>query len=455
VGSLQKILLDLLRRAILLILVVPAVLLLAFGPRGIDKPPRDKVIVDYWEKWTGVEGRGIQTIVNDFNRTEGAKKGIFVRCLSTSDVVQKTLVSIAAGVPPDVAGLYDPNLAQFAARDALEPLDEMAAAHGITSSTYKKVFWNQCHYNGKLYGLVSTPYDYALYINTKQFRAAGLDPTKPPTTIAELDADAKRMDVLDSSGKIKIAGFLPLEPGWTINSTPIWFGGNWWDQAHKRFCFTDPKVIQAFTWVQSYSHRLGQEAVSTFRSGLGNYDSPQNAFFAQTVSMEQQGTFFANFIQGEAPALAGNWAVAPFPSNDPELKDVTFCGSDMLTIPRGAKHPQEAFEFIAYVNRQDVMEKLNKLHCKISPLAKVSSEFLSHHTNPYIAIFDRLAASPNAHSSPPVPIMPEVSEEMGNFIQKLALLQVTPESGLQEVQDHLQKKLDDFLEEQRLRSAIN
>jgi multiple sugar transport system substrate-binding protein len=142
----------------------------------------------------------------------------------------------------------------------------------------------------------------------------------------------------------------------------------------------------------------------------------------------------------------------PFPSNIPALKDVTFCGSDLLTIPRGAKHPREAFEFIAYVNRQDVMEKLALLHCKISPLAKVSPDFLAHHTNPYIAIFDHLAASPNAHSSPPIPIMPEVGEEMSNFVQKLALLEVTPEEGLREVQDHLQKKLADFMEEERLRS---
>jgi multiple sugar transport system substrate-binding protein len=445
VGSFQKILRSLLQRAIFLVLVVPALFLLAFGPRGIDNPPKDKVIVDYWEKWTGIEGRAIQMIVDDFNRTEGQKKGIFVRCLTTSDIERKTLISIAAGVPPDIAGLYDPTLPQFAARGALQPLDEMAAAHGITASTYKKVFWDQCHYNGKLYGLISTPYDYALYINTVEFRAAGLDPTKPPATIAELDADAKRMEVLDASGNIKVAGFLPLEPGWTLNFTPIWFGGNWWDDKNKRFRFTDPRVVEAFKWVQSYSQRLGTGAMSSFRSGLGNFDSPQNAFFAQTVATEQQGTFFANFIQSEAPALAGNWTVAPFPSNDPGLKDVTICGSDMLTIPRGAKHPQEAFEFIAYVTRQDVMEKLNKLHCKISPLAQVSQDFLTHHTNPYVAIFDRLAASPNAYSSPPVPIMPEVSEEMGNFIQKLALLQVTPEAGLQEMQDHLQKKLDDFL----------
>ena len=60
----------------------------------------------------------------------------------------------------------------------------------------------------------------------------------------------------------------------------------------------------------------------------------------------------------------------PFPSAVPGLEDVTFADFDALVIPQGARHKQEAFEFIAYVNRQDVMEKLCKLHCKNSPLAR-------------------------------------------------------------------------------------
>ena len=53
---------------------------------------------------------------------------------------------------------------------------------------------------------------------------------------------------------------------------------------------------------------------------------------------------------------------------------------------------------MAYVNRQDVTEKLNRLHCKNSPLRIVSEDFLNDHPNPYIRVFQRLAASPNAHT---------------------------------------------------------
>jgi maltose-binding protein MalE len=152
--------------------------------------------------------------------------------------------------------------------------------------------------------------------------------------------------------------------------------------------------------------------------------------------------------------MDGQWAAAPFPSYDPKLRDVTYCNCDVLVIPRGSKHKHEAFEFIAFVNRQDEMEKLANLHCKISPLAKVSEGFLDHHNNPYIRVFDALAASPNAHPTEPVPILPEVNDELNDFTQRLALQQVTPEEGLRQVQERLQQKYDDFIADQLRRKAM-
>jgi spermidine/putrescine-binding protein len=135
----------------------------------------------------------------------------------------------------------------------------------------------------------------------------------------------------------------------------------------------------------------------------------------------------------------------------PGVNDITYCTADVMVIPKGAKNKKEAFEFIAYVNSQPVMEKLCSLHCKISPLAKVSDEFIRNHGNPYVKVFDDLAASPRAYGTPSVPIFPQVSEEISNFVQNLAQMRVTPEQGLAEMQVRLQGKYDAFMEKQRLR----
>jgi multiple sugar transport system substrate-binding protein len=448
------------KHLVALVMILAALALLALGPRATDRLPKDFTIVEYWEKWTGSEEEGMRQIVEDFNSTVGREKHIYVHYLSTSSIEQKTLVSIAAGAPPDIAGLYNQDIPQYAALDSLEPLDDLAAAHGITESTYKKVFWDECHYDGHLYGLVSSAYDLGLYYNKDLFQAAaaklrarGLDPNRAPRTIAELDSYAQALDRIEPSGRIDLAGFLPTEPGWYINYFCIWFGGSWWDNVHHRFTFTDPRVVQTYKWIQSYSRRLGPGRVAEFQSGFGAgaIDSPQNAFLVPSVAMEQQGTFFAHFMEYLKPSMNGHWAAAAFPPADPKLRDATYCNCDVLTIPRGARHPDAAFEFIAFVNRQDEMEKLANLHCKISPLANVSAGFLAHHNNPYIAVFDRLAASPNARPTAPIPILPEVNDELDVLNQRLMLLQVTPEQGLKEVQQRLQEKYDHFMADQRAR----
>ncbi len=96
----------------------------------------------------------------------------------------------------------------------------------------------------------------------------------------------------------------------------------------------------------------------------------------------------------EARRANYEWGAAAFPSDLPGLENATYTGFDALTIPRGARHKAEAFEFIAYVNRQDVTEKLNMMQCKISPLKQVSEHFRNHHPNPVYWRFRRTGRQP-------------------------------------------------------------
>ena len=242
-----------------------------------------------------------------------------------------------------------------------------------------------------------------------------MTPNRPPQTLEELDRYADVLDTFEKSKSgqkvIKESGYLPMEPGWFISHTPYWFGSSVFDEKSQQLQLTDPQVVRAFEWIQSYSKKLGKQSMTEFRSGFGNFSTAQNPFLMGTIAMEQQGPWMANYIENLAPKMNRwkmskeaerklprearkanyKWGAAPFPSGIPGLKDATYCGFDILVIPRGAKHKTEAFEFIAYVNRQDVIEKLNMLHCKNSPLTKVSKNFLDNHPNPYIDVFEKLS----------------------------------------------------------------
>ena len=460
-------------RFILGVMVVGALCVLIFGPRPEPAVPPDRkrdVVIHYWEKWLGPEYEAIQQIVDDFNASVGREKHIYVELMSMSDIDQKTLVATAGGVPPDVAGLWDPMVVQFGSLGALEPLDDLARSHGITAKDYKPVYWNASHWAGHLYALPSTPAAVALFYNKRIFqenagklRSAGLDPDRPPRTIDELDrySDALTVSVTDARGNrhVQRVGYLPMPPEWDwyVTSMPLWFGADEWDAAGRRFTLTDPGVIRAFQWMESFPRKLGVATVSEFFTSQGGFNTAQNSFMLGTQVMELQGPWMANYIHHNNPSMDHDWAVAPFPTAVPGLKDVTYCPFDALMIPHGCRHIPEAFEFIAYVNRQDVAEKLNTLHCKNSQLRQVSAGFLAHHPNPYIAVFQELAASPNAQHVPVSPIWAEMYQELVDTSQAVSLEPVDAAEAMHRAQARMMARYDRFnsIRQQREQLGIN
>jgi len=96
-------------------------------------PEKDRVVIEYWEKWTGFEADAIRTVVDDFNASQDR---IYVNYSSVSQIDHKLMLATAGGVPPDVAGVYARMLPVYSENNALTPLDDMAAAAHITRDQY-------------------------------------------------------------------------------------------------------------------------------------------------------------------------------------------------------------------------------------------------------------------------------------------------------------------------------
>ncbi len=418
-------------------------------------PEPGPVHVAYWEKWTGFEGDAMQAVVDTYNRKQNK---IHVDLLTVSGIESKTLLAVAGGDPPDVAGLYGPNMAQYADDRAILKLDDYCREKGISAADYIPAFWDMGTYEGHVYALPSAPASTALHYNKQMFRDAGLDPEKPPQTIEEMDAMAEKITTRDAQGKLDKAGFMPSEPGWWNWGWGETFGGKLWDGKTK-ITADDPNNIRAMAWVQSYSRKYGAAQLQSFRSGFGNFSSPQNAFLSSKVAMEMQGVWMHNFIDQYAPSLEKpvlNWAAVPFPypADRPDLAGTTFADLDILVIPRGAKHPKEAFEFIAFVQSQEGMELLCMGQKKNSPLVKVSPDFYRTHPNPYIKLFAEMPKNKNVLSPPKLALWPEYKDELSNAFDEIALLKVTPEEGLKHVQERMQPKMDQYLERLHKRNEM-
>jgi len=399
---------------------------------------RRRVEVTYWEKWTDFEGEAMRKVVEAFN---AQRRDIQVKLLTTSQIDRKMLMATAGGIPPDVAGLWSQNLASYADKNALLPLDDYLSQARVGREDYIPCYWDMLKHRGHIWALPTTPASVALHWNKRLFREARLDPDRPPETMEELDDCAQRLTKRDRDGKIVQMGFMPAEPGWWNWAWGCFFGGRLWDGKSKITC-ASAENVRAFDWVQSYAKQYGAKQLQVFRSGFGNFSSPQNAFLAEQVAMELQGVWMHNFIAMYARHL--QWGAAPFPhpADRPDLAKTTIVEEDVVCIPNGARHPREAFEFMKFVNSQRGMELLCLGQRKHTPLRKVSAQFLAQHPNPYIEVFIDLAFSPNAMTTPDLSLWSEYADELSNAFDEVWLCRQSAAEALGKVQERMQPKLD-------------
>jgi ABC-type glycerol-3-phosphate transport system substrate-binding protein len=419
-----------------------------------------RVVINYWEKWNGFEADSMQQVVDGFNRSQDR---IEVRFLSVSQVDIKLLLATSSGHPPDVAGLWSENIPDFSEKGALTPLDPGLARAGIGADRYIPLFWDLCRHKGFTWGLPTTPGCVALYYNKKLFRAAGLDPEKPPRTFAEFESMSRRLTLVEIGRNGRLArvpfddltaeeragnhysivqvGHLPQDAGMFLSGWGCWFGARYFD-GDRHILADDAGNLAAYTWLQKTAQTFGVDAMKAFIEGFGVSQSAQTPFLGGAEAMVVQGPWMTNFISQYAPGL--EWGVAACPAADGvgDGHPVTLAQTDVVVIPKGAPHPREAFEFICYLQRQEVAEALARSQGKFTALRDVSPGFLVNHPNPAIGLFIELSRSPAARSVPRLSMWHEYDAELAVARERVLALSSTPKDALADVQERMQWRLD-------------
>jgi ABC-type glycerol-3-phosphate transport system substrate-binding protein len=108
----------------------------------------------------------------------------------------KLLLAASSNAAPDVMMLDQIWVAQYAGAGYIDTIDARMSTSTIKSSDYFPGAWDSGFVKGKQY---TVPFDVGvwgmLYYNKDMFKAAGLDPNKPPTTWDDLTAAAKKLTI--------------------------------------------------------------------------------------------------------------------------------------------------------------------------------------------------------------------------------------------------------------------
>ena len=272
---------------------------------------------------------------------------------------QKLMTSIAGRVPPDVVNQDRFTIGDWASRDAFRPLDDLIARDRIHPGDFYHACWAEAVYRGKVYAIPYGTDDRALYWNKALFRQAGLDPDRPPRTWSELLADAKRLTRRRPDGAYQCVGFIP-------NWGNSWFylfswqmGGEFMSPDGRTCTLLDPRSLEALRWcAHLYDEMGGAKDLAAFQQTFQTNEL--DPFYVGKVAMKIDGNWVLDFIARYAPNLDFGVAPAPIPDdrfhrrgafkNWPEDdRFITWSGGFSLAIPRGARHVNEAWEFIRFM----------------------------------------------------------------------------------------------------------
>ena len=110
-------------------------------------------------------------------------------------------------------------------------------------------------------------------------------------------------------------------------------------------------------------------------------------------------------------------------------------------------------EFIAYTQRQEVVEYLSTIHCKNSPLAVSSEQFLANHPNRGVRIHDALAKSPRSYLCPRTRTWLQFKEEFDAAAENIGTLRGSADDELRSLQVRTQAILDRAADQRRRRSV--
>jgi len=327
------------------------------GDDGTDTPEAPDVdltgqsieVAGVWAEGTG-ELQRINDVLDAFADLTGAS----VSFTSTGDDIAAVLgPRVEGGDPPDVAFLPQPGLLRdFAAQDALIPLDETATA--TIEANFASTWSDLASVDGTLYGVwFKLSNKSTFWYNSNALGDAGVT---PPTTWDELVAG---MATLSDFGVAPHA--VDGASGWVLSD---WFenvylrvaGPEMYDQlTNHEIPWTDPTVITA---LERMAEVMQGDLLAGGTDGTLQSEFPNSVTLAfadpPQAGMVYEGDFVGGVIGTETDAVVGEDAdFVDFPSIDGSPTSVVVSG-DAAVLMRDSEAGQALINYLATAEAAEV-----------------------------------------------------------------------------------------------------
>jgi sn-glycerol 3-phosphate transport system substrate-binding protein len=429
----------------LFVLLIVGLMLLALAACTPAATPTPSMVTLTFYYPVAVPGPITQIVDGYIAKFQAANPNIKVNAVLSGgygDTLTKIQTTIkGGGTPPDVAVLLSTDLYSLVDSDAVMPLDDFVKAAGGDSFTadFFPAFLANSRYQNHIWSLPFQRSIVVLYYNKDMFKAAGLDPNKPPSNYQELVSAAQQLTKKDASGKVTTWGFEVSSDGipyWSFQPFVIGGGANVVGSAANKVTFDSPVVVQA---LQNVVDLQGKYRVMP--PGILNWANLPNDFIngQAAIIMHSSGSL-ANILK-QAKFDVG----VAVPVGEKGLGTTTGGGNMYILKGIPAANQAAAWKFIQFMTAADIQADWS-INTGYIPSRKSALD--SQAMKDYIAKTPQAAVAPNglqyamaelaAHNNA------QIQKALGDAVQAALTGKASPADALKAAQQQADQILSGF-----------
>ena len=314
----------------------------ANGSKGAANDASEATTISFWCNFTGSDGDVLREIVDNYNATNTDNVKVEIDIMDYGTLQSKLPTAISTGTGPSFILAGVELIKQYKENDMIEPIDDFWDVTGVDKSNFNQNVLDKSYFDGTQYGVPMQYNLQYLYYNKDLFKAAGLDPETPPTTMDELEKAA--VACTDEANGIYGLG-LPVNYGNYVEY--LWAnGGDVVSLDGKENLLNSEENVKTLTWIQ----KMINEGVSPKALDAGEADT---MFQAGRLAMYTSGPWNINGLN----QLGVNYGITAIPAGTAGAFSPEGGCSWMLTKGADEATKQAAYKFMAYWLSDDVLKE--------------------------------------------------------------------------------------------------
>jgi sn-glycerol 3-phosphate transport system substrate-binding protein len=307
--------------------------------------------INFWHSMGEPSNSAIIKMANDYNVSQQKCNVNPIFQGSYDDSLNKLKAGLQSKDTPAVVQLFDIGTRQMIDLKVITPVQNYIDKEKYNISDLEQNVLSYYSIDKKLYSMPFNTSNPMLYFNVDMFKAAGLDPAKPPRTFDEFAAAARKLTKKDASGKTTTYGGNFAIYGWFFEQFLAVSGAAYTDNDNGRTkfatkaIFNSPEGLATMNWWKSM---VDEGIVSNL--GRATVDS-RNAFLAGQAAMILESTAqVRGLLNGSTGKFQLGTAFLPRPNEAAYQKSGTIIGGASLWIISNRPQPEQdcAWEFIKF-----------------------------------------------------------------------------------------------------------